>query len=548
MKGILEKRKIGWFVKSWEKKLYILSGSQLEVSKDDVSFKKYNLQGAIISRIRTEIDREFTFTIVCSNGKELYLSAESENVLNLWINALSSATNAVMSSKVGSIENDKLSLKSSQTIAAQSSDLAKPQVLNTCILPDAIEVEGPAETGSELRCRSYPNASILDALCVSWFRLSSQPSSHMDDISLSPDFKLIQGVASHTYTLGEEDIGKFLGCLCKPAVGPGLKWAVLSDIVIPLDKSLPTARLSLIPHEHNKYCDRRVRVCTAPGRYREGEKLQLQPRGGPSGALANYRSVWYRSAVVDTFFIGSNKTLSDKSDQDIQKRIDLTMVNFFPINPRPVSDLAPAPPDYAPSPSIAEIRARLAPRLEPAQAPPAGFAVYPLFKEDTGCMILCALIPKNISPPSIIRPRLRGRVQVLVDEVENVIETEGIIVTRPVGPIEAAPPKAREIWIEGDYKVGSKLRGEMYYFGGFEGESIVSWIAIKSDGETEEVRAPTVISNDIIKGGVIDVLDPRELQLTESLKGCLLKFRVVPVRSDGNFGHQETSRPTDEIQ
>jgi len=545
MKGILEKRKIGWFGKSWDKKMYVLTGSQLEVSKNDVSLKKYNLQGAIISRIRNEIDREFTFTIVCSNRKELYLSAESENVLNLWINALSSATNVVVTSSKGGNIDDILSLQSSQTISSQSSDITKPQVLNTYVLPDAIEVEGPAETGSELRCRSYPNASILDALCVSWFRISSQPSSHMGDISLSPDFKLIQGVASHTYTLGEEDIGKFVGCLCKPAVGPGLKWAVLSDIVIPLDKSLPTARLSLIPHEHNKYCDRRVRVCTAPGRYREGEKLQLQPRGGPSGALANYRSIWYRSAVVDTFFIGSKKILTDT--RDIQTRIDLTMVNFFPINPRPVSDLAPAPPDYAPSPSIAEIRARLAPRLEPAQAPPAGFAIYPLFKEDTGCMILCALIPRNISPPSIIRPRLRGRVQVLVDETENVIETEGIIVTRPVGPIEAAPPKAREIWIEGDCKVGSKLRGEMYYFGGFEGESIVSWIAIKSDGETEEVRAPTLISNDIIKGG-IDVLDPRELHLTESLKGCLLKFRVVPVRSDGNFGHQETSRPTNEIQ
>lgn len=555
-KGVLDKCKSGWFGnKSWVRKQFVLVGTDLQVvGHDGQVTKSYSLRGAVLSRLGNETgsQREFMFKIVFTSGKDLQLSADNLTELQSWMRAITMATSSSGTSIATSTSSSSATTATSltgETISTESTQIVNPVV--SIILPEAIEVDGPAETGSELHCRSHPNSSILEALCVSWFRISSYPTSPVYDITLAPDFKLIQGVVGHTYTLSEEDIGKFVGCLCKPAVGAGLKWAVLSDAVIPLDKSSPSAKLSLIPHEHNKYCDRRVRVCTAPGRYREGEKLQLQPRGGPPGALANYRSVWYRSAVVDTFFIGTgsnNNTdgVASVNKDDVSRRLDLSKVDFTPVHPRPISDLAPAPPDYAPSPSVSEIRARLAPRLEIAQAPPAGFATYPIFKEDTGCLLLCALVPRTLSPPPILRPRLRGRVQVLVDESEAEINAEGVIVTRPVGPVEAAPPKAREIWIEGDCKVGSTLRGSVYYFGGFEGASIVSWIAIKSDGETEEVKAPTAVSNVQLAEGSC-VSDPRELKLTESLKGCMLKFRVIPVRSDGNSGHQETSRFTDEV-
>jgi hypothetical protein len=546
MKGILEKYKSGWFGnKSWNKKQFVIKGSELEVCNGDGGvLKSYPLLGAVLSEPGKEISsqREFAFKLTFSNGKELYLSTGSLKESQDWKRAITNSrgVSATTSSSSTLVTETPPPIESAQNSSSQHSVSSL-----SVILPDLVEVDGPAETGSELRCRAYPSASLLDSLCVSWFRLSSYPNTNAIDITLLPDFKLIQGMSAHTYMLTDEDIGKYVGCLCKPAVGAGLKWSILSDLVIPLDKTFPSARLSLIPHEHNKYCDRRVRVCTAPGRYREGEKIQLQPRGGPPGALANFRSVWYRSAVVDTFFIGTQHGASD--GKSVSNRLDLSKVDFFPVNPRPVSDLAPAPPDYAPSPSVAEIRARLAPRLEPAAAPPAGFATYPIFKEDTGCMLLCALVPHTLLQPPIIRPRLRGRVQVLVDENENEINIEGVIVTRPVGPIEAAPPKAREIWIEGECKVGGTLRGNVYYFGGFEGSSIVSWVAIKSDGETEEVRAPTAISN-VQSENKDNNSDPRELQLTDSLKGCMLKFRVIPVRSDGNAGHQETSRFTEEVR
>ena len=48
-------------------------------------------------------------------------------------------------------------------------------------------------------------------------------------------------------------------------------------------------------------------------------------------------------------------------------------------------------------------------------------------------------------------------------------------------------------------------------------------------------------------GGAADA-HPRALRLTPQLRGCLIKFRLRPVRSDGNEGHVESSRPTQEVQ
>ncbi len=40
---------------------------------------------------------------------------------------------------------------------------------------------------------------------------------------------------------------------------------------------------------------------------------------------------------------------------------------------------------------------------------------------------------------------------------------------------------------------------------------------------------------------------PRALRLTAAQAGCIIKFRIKPVRSDGDEGHTEGSRPTGEV-
>jgi hypothetical protein len=40
---------------------------------------------------------------------------------------------------------------------------------------------------------------------------------------------------------------------------------------------------------------------------------------------------------------------------------------------------------------------------------------------------------------------------------------------------------------------------------------------------------------------------PRALRLTRAHEGCLIKFKLCPVRADGDAGHAESSRPTPEV-
>ena len=118
--------------------------------------------------------------------------------------------------------------------------------------------------------------------------------------------------------------------------------------------------------------------------------------------------------------------------------------------------------------------------------------------------------------------------------------------------MEAAPPKARELWIEGATRVGSLLVGRMYYYGGSEGSSVVSWVGINADGETVELKPPTEAPPPPPDEGASSQLlpdsHPRALRLRPEHVGCLIKFKVTPVRSDGDRGHTESSRPTAEVE
>ena len=101
--------------------------------------------------------------------------------------------------------------------------------------------------------------------------------------------------------------------------------------------------------------------------------------------------------------------------------------------------------------------------------------------------------------------------------------------------------------------MGTLLQGCVYYYGGWEGRSSVSWVAIGSDGETREVKAcapspsPDVAPLPGAGSGSAGDAHPRALRVTEDLLGCILKFKVQPVRWDGDEGHQESSRPTAEV-
>jgi hypothetical protein len=179
------------------------------------------------------------------------------------------------------------------------------------------------------------------------------------------------------------------------------------------------------------------------------------------------------------------------------------------IRPRPLDSLPTPPPDHAPSPPISELQRQLAalqlPRGRAASAGAgaggSGSAFYPLCRDDVGRLLCAALMLESAAEPDVLAPASgsSGGVAELPSDssLHGLGASDGsavpglVAVSLPAGPIDAAPPKAREIWIEGPQAVGSLLVGRALYFGGYEGPSIVSWISITEEGDTVELKPPT---------------------------------------------------------
>lgn len=630
----------------------------------------------------TQLKKEYRITAACSvqratkteigyaNGAKLttperilYFYADNEVDLEMWLRTLQRSISAAIGARA-TVASASTPISAAGTPVA-SSEPPSPAV--AVVLPDRIDIDGPAETGCEIRIRAQmpascticgPSSDALDVLSLAWFRLPAdvQPLPGLDaDITAVPGYRVITGAVSQTYTITDEDVGKRIGCVCRPAVGPCMRWAVMPSMVVAADVSKPRVTLHLAPHEHSKYCDRRVRVCTAAGKYREGEVL-LARLEGPADQLARFRVCWYRSDVIDASQVpqaarssgaatastarptvlsidgafqlpdgspmppppppsmppslhptssaavgsssstpmagshsvstpsapggftprpppgpppatrvtsvnlnaaaapgpgpASSATVVAAPAIDFQSSTNLDVGNllYSLVDARPVSDLPPAPPDHVPSPPIPEIKARLAlaAATAPSGATPAsaaaqigpGLLQYPLFKQDIGRMMMAVLVAiDETAPATLIGTRAAGAVLSL-----------------PVGPVEAAPPKAREIWIEGSTTVGSLLTGHWYYFGGWEDNSIVSWVAINDDGETSVVKPPTASPASLpppdpaAPAGSAADDHPRALRLNEALRKSAIKMKVQPVRSDGNEGHTESSRPTPDVE
>jgi hypothetical protein len=498
--------------------------------------------------------------------------------------------------------------------------------------------------------------SLVDehGLCIVWFRCAADtptptpaasdagtagPAARaaMRDGDPPAGYTVIPAAQNAGYTVTEADVGFRLGVIVRPSVGNASRWALVpiactrprtllqvqeSNRVVPLSLAL-----SVNAHEHHKYCDRRVRVCTAIGRVREGNVIRAAPT--VSTAAGSYRIEWYRSDLVtdrqlrapyqrwagpDAGECGPDSPLGlaalatefpmptapghrgcqcphPVSGIDNPLLPGLQSLVYRRVDPRALTDLPVSPPDHAPAPPLPDIRKSIAvmrrPRRDLAAANEGGngFLEYPLFADDIGRFMCAALVPTGVTPPNEISVNAMFAASAEGSEIHTVMLDPAsgyttplsmvqaaadpanavgtVVVCAPIGPVESAPPKAREVWIEGPVAVGSLLKGRVWYYGGRPGCHKVAWVAIDDSGETKEVRPPVALTPDqaesmsanVAQGtSPADVVDSTEgdstpycLRVDQSLVGCLLKFRVVPIRSDGEEGHQETSRPTAEV-
>ena len=156
-------------------------------------------------------------------------------------------------------------------------------------------------------------------------------------------------------------------------------------------------------------------------------------------------------------------------------------------------------------------------------------------------------------------------------------QAKGHHVTRVVGPIEAAPPRIRELGIEGEAVVGATLRAQCVYYGGSSGVCLFSWVRVDVEGNRTEseplparpapaprhaaaiptaaVEGAAAAAVTTTEGAVVAtvgtvagaVADPRELRITAEDVGCQFKVSVQPVRWDGVRGEPSTSKPTAEV-
>lgn len=97
----------------------------------------------------------------------------------------------------------------------------------------------------------------------------------------------------------------------------------------------------------------------------------------------------------------------------------------------------------------------------------------------------------------------------------------------PVGPIEPANCRIDNLRIEGDNRLGGRVKAVYDYYGGTEGASRFSWVRINKDGGRDHLTEFSARRSGESDGG------PDTYVLTEDDLGCKLKIHVRVVRNDG---------------
>ena len=373
------------------------------------------------------------------------------------------------------------------------------------------------------------------------------------------------------------------------------------------DATMTGASIVVLPHLHTVYCDRRKVVCTAPGAVREGNRFSvLFPHGGveppPRGAAlvraAEGVSVtWLRSKGPHPRFRELHSSLAQhghpaglplrsdgggavENDHDDGPVHSISTpdgtVEFVPIRRRRASEMFSPPPahlkvpapDADPAAAYVVEATALASRMDNAsnRAMTASSSALPipddspLFTSSAALRLLRNEASVAASDPFQHHAGL-GDVG-LYFAARVTLAGGSTVITRPVGPIEPAPPRIRELWIEGRAAVGEDLRARCIYFGGQAGPCLWSWIRIDAEGNrTESEARPARPQDDETAAAAAAAAataaastekgkgkgDPRVLRITKADIGCCFKVSVQPVRWDGVVGELQTSKPTADV-
>ena len=244
--------------------------------------------------------------------------------------------------------------------------------------------------------------------------------------------------------------------------------------------------ISLLPHEHSLFCERKQRVCTSVGKLQEHEKLRINSK------LVDLRSkdvsiMWLRSPPG--VFSGPQDASNDEGIIDDTSKFTV---------------------------------------IDGTQ----GKLEYELGVDDVDCYISVRIVYAG--------QEVEGTV------MEKEIEAEAAMGPVLAGPprlldltIEGSPL----------LELGSEAVATINYIGGKPGASEFWWLRIRGDGEREQLGEPRTIRACDAELGPAEMGkdDPRIHLITPEDMGCVLKVKCRPVRIDGHKGEIFTSKPTKTI-
>eukprot|EP01138_Halocafeteria_seosinensis_P013580 gb/GECG01013869.1/.p1 GENE.gb/GECG01013869.1/~~gb/GECG01013869.1/.p1 ORF type:complete len:695 (+),score=94.37 gb/GECG01013869.1/:1-2085(+) len=154
--------------------------------------------------------------------------------------------------------------------------------------------------------------------------------------------------------------------------------------------------------------------------------------------------------------------------------------------------------------------------------------------------LLCAETEEAVEDPAVYMLRRQDVGRYLM----AVVKSEGTeVCTQVIGPVEAAPPTFREVWIEGEPQVGNTIKAQTYYIGGTEGTSAFSWIRVSEDGSRVTMQ-PKTLSPGASEEEKNEICS---YDIKEEDQSCILKVACDPMRDDGVSGATVTSKPTSQI-
>ena len=294
-------------------------------------------------------------------------------------------------------------------------------------------------------------------------------------------------------------------------------------------------QLVVLPHVHSYFCDRRREVCTAVGAVREENRIRaVHP--GCSRNLLKVR--WYRSNIG---FVPTHGTEIDSSCLESDFK-EFSAAISFRLPATPCVAALPAKPHAA---DLAHFET----------AAETGHSTH-LFEaalaNTTGAW-------KLLQAEIEVTERLSDEYMLQTDDIGRYVLVAASCsscgmqaMSRVLGPVEAAPPHIRELWITANRMNTSAtdtiatLRATAVYFGGIPGDCTFTWMRVTADGERQEVKkgvSKNVMCSTGMKTDMDD--DATTYVARKGEEGCCFKVTVEPVRHDGVAGAESTSKPTE---